>query len=320
MRILRVCPVFLVLGGLVIGACAGGEPESTAPILVGRMPVPPISRAPIPPDTTPPTSPADECTAEVENPCMRYRIPLDGNPSADIALRTKYTAAFGSACYMSDANPSTFNCFYRTWKKACADAVFIGEVSGNDVYTKGYTCEPVGNGDYTLQIGDDKANKLTVYFEGAPRQTPLIEVNNVPTAVSGPYRNLPEPQDIGPGVIFSEKQRESILQANRDARIGDAGIGEIHSDLAGFTWPCEENGKPTMCVEKDVLKEGPFTDADAAQVHHVVPKKDPRCCPWGTNSNSNAIVISRKLNTFFTNKDPPLDEVLLVNQIPPYLP
>jgi len=61
------------------------------------------------------------------DPCMRYRIPLVGNPSTDVALRAKYIAAFGSACYMSAAN--TFDCFYQDWKAACADAVKIGEVS-----------------------------------------------------------------------------------------------------------------------------------------------------------------------------------------------
>ena len=42
---------------------------------------------------------------------MRYHIPLVGNPSTDVALRSKYIAAFGTACYMSEFD--TFDCFYK---------------------------------------------------------------------------------------------------------------------------------------------------------------------------------------------------------------
>jgi hypothetical protein len=139
----------------------------------------------------------------------------------------------------------TFDCFYKDWKAACADAVKIGEVSGNAPYDKGYTCQPVGNGDYTLQVGPDVANKITINYQAAPRQTPLIDVKGVPTEVNGPYRNLTEPQKLAPGQNFycpsgqvdengnSLKQKEWILQVNRDAH-----GGEIHSDLAGFEYPC----------------------------------------------------------------------------------
>jgi hypothetical protein len=209
---------------------------------------------------------------------------------------------------------STFNCFYRFINKACEDAALIGEVSGNLAYTKGYKCQEVGNGDYWLQIGPDVANKLFIYLQEAPRQTPFIDINGTPTEVNGPYRNLTEPTDLAPGERFSEPQRALILDVNRKNN-----GGKIHSDLSGFEYPCNGPSKP-VCIEPDVLKEGLQYDPEAAEVHHVVPKKDPRCCPWGTNSNKNAVVISRNLNGFFTNNDPPVDEVLLVNKIPPYTP
>ncbi|MFT3767283.1 MAG: hypothetical protein QM820_17430 [Minicystis sp.] len=47
---------------------------------------------------------------------------------------------------------------------------------------------------------------------------------------------------------------------------------------------------------------------------------DKRCCPWGTNSYKNAAVISGKLNRFFTNDDPPVDEVTRLNSAPAYTP
>jgi hypothetical protein len=48
--------------------------------------------------------------------------------------------------------------------------------------------------------------------------------------------------------------------------------------------------------------------------------KDLRCCPWGTNSYKNAAVISRKLNGFFSNNNPPADEVKRLNDATAYTP
>ncbi len=262
---------------------------------------------------------------------MRYHIPLDGSPSTDVALRNKYIAAFGSACYMSEAN--TFDCFYEKWQDACADAVKIAEVYGAAPYDKGYTCQPVvGTEDYTLQVGPDVANQIPINYQAAPRQTPLVEVDGVPTEVNGPYRNLTEPKTLGSGELFDcdsgmvndqglgLRQRDWILQVNRKKH-----GGKIHSDLAGFTWPCtNEKCEPVICEEPLVLgdpAEKPLEYPDTeAQVHHVVPRKDQRRCAWGTNSNKNAAVISRALNRFFSNNDPPADEVRRLNSAGAYSP
>jgi hypothetical protein len=303
------------VGATMTGACGpSGSSESECPA----------------PDLTPPdTDTPAECPAPVEKPCMRYRIPLDGNPSMDVALRSKYIAAFGDACYMSEAN--TFDCFYKEWKDACADAVKIAEVYGAAPFDKGYTCQPVGNGDYTLQVGPDVANKITIYYQAAPRQTPLVEIDGVPTEVNGPYRNLTEPQKLGPGEDFYcpsgqvgadgnvLKQRAWILQVNQKKD------GAIHSDLAGFKYPCKtmnENCEEVIgeCKEPDVLKAGPRGDPEAAQVHHVLPRYDKRSCPWGTNSNKNAAVISRQLNRYLTNMVPPAEEVKKLNNATAYTP
>jgi hypothetical protein len=265
---------------------------------------------------------------------MRYHIPLDGNPSINVTLRNKYIAAFGSACYMSETN--SFGCFYKKWQDACADAVKIAEVYGAAPYDKGYMCQPVvGTEDYTLQVGPDVANKITINYQAAPRQTPLVEVDGVPTEVSGPYRDFTEPQKLKPGEDFycpsvkiGDKgkplnQREWILQVNRDnSKDEDGGPdGPIRSDLAGFTYPCKDKEcKPTTCVEPAFLQTESKNDPDAAQVHHVVPRKDKRLCPWGTNSNKNAAVISRKLNIYFTNNDPPADVVKRLNSASAYTP
>lgn len=293
-------------GAWMTGACGSSESGCPAPDLT-------------PPDTS------TECPAPMEEPCMRYRIPLLGNPHLDIALRDKYIGAFGTACYLSEAN--TFDCFYEKWQAACADAVKIGELAGNQPYDTGYTCQPVGNGDYTLQIGPDIALKITIQYQAAPRQTPLVEVDGIPTEVNGPYRALTEPKNLGIGEDFycssgqvgddgvPLKQREWILQVNQKKH------GELHSDLAGFAYPCEdEECKPTTCIEPLVLKATPKNDPEAAQVHHVVPRKDQRGCRWGTNSNKNAAVVSRKLNRYLTNSDPPAEEVKRLNQAAAYMP
>jgi hypothetical protein len=267
----------------------------------------------------------------MEDACMLYRIPLVGNPSTDVTLRSKYIAAFGSACYVSVAN--TFDCFYQEWEDACADAVKIGEVSGNAPYAEGYECQPVGNGDYTLQVGPDVANKILINYQAAPLQTSLIEIKGVPREVSGPYRNLVEVTPIKPDKDFycssgqvgddgmTLDQREWVLQVNRKAH-----KGEIHSDLAGFTWPCkDENCKPTTCTETLVLKNPADKktlryDPDRAEVHHVLPRRDLRSCPWGTNAYKNAAVISARLNQHLRNKVPPEKEVAQINKVPPYTP
>ena len=300
-------------GTITVAACAGDEQELPSPSLTGRKPEP-VGRVPLPPapPSAPPSDAAPECAAEVEKPCMRYLIPIVGNPETDLALRAAYIAAFGTACYMSEAN--TFDCYYKPIKKACADAVRIGEVSGNAAYDPGYVCQAVGNGDYTLQIGPDSANKLVIYLEDSPRQTPLIDINGVPTAVNGPYRNLPEPKQVGVGEPFGDKQRARLLQVNKGAH-----SGEIHSDLAGFEYPCDGPSKP-MCKEPLVLQVARQYDDDAAQVHHVIRRQDKRCCAWGTNSNLNAAVISRKLNIWLTNDNPTAGEVALINQISSYTP
>ncbi|MFT3768454.1 MAG: hypothetical protein QM820_23645 [Minicystis sp.] len=258
---------------------------------------------------------------------MRYHIPLAGNPSTDVALRNKYIAAFGSACYMSEV--STFDCFYKKWQAACADAVKVAEVYGAAPFDKGYTCQPDGNGNYTLQVGPDVANNIIINYQAAPRQTPLTEVDGVPVEVNGPYRNLTDPSGVGPGNKFRANsgvsdgdggfldQQEWVLQVNSKGHDD----GKIHSDLAGFKWPCKgADGGMTTCEEPDILPDPEAPVATSPQVHHVVPMSDKRCCPWGTNSYKNAAVISAKLNQFFTNDNPPADEVKRLNNAPPYTP
>lgn len=285
------------------------------------------SSCPTPAVESPVNEPAGDCSMAAPTPCMRYRIELMGNPSMDPALQAKYIAKFGSACYLSEAD--TFDCFFKTPEKACEMGVLVPDVVGASAYDKTHPeCKKADNGiDYWRQIGPNIANKMNVFYAEAKRETPLIDVNGVRTAVNGPYRDVPEPPVVKVGGDFrcpsgmfnaegkSITQRDWLVEVNKKAH-----GGEIHSDLAGFTYLCDDGcGNRTICTEPLVLNEtggGP----NAAQVHHEVRKTDQRSCVWGTNSNRNAVVISARLNKHLYNTYPTAAEVIQVNKVPPYTP
>ncbi|MBK9259807.1 MAG: hypothetical protein IPM54_08205 [Polyangiaceae bacterium] len=226
----------------------------------------------------------------------------------------------------------TFNCFYQEKElktKACNDAKQIADLFGAAPYDKSYECQPIpGSDDFRLQVGPDVAHEIFIRFANAPRQTPLVVVDGVPTEVNGPYRNLVDPAGVAPGNLFDAnsgipdgdggvlEQRDWVLAVNRKKN-----GGTIKSDLAGFKFPCDcKKGSPEICTEPDFL-EDPFDPVGTKpNVHHVVPRKDKRCCPWGTNSYKNAAVISQKLNKCLSNDDPPEDEVKILHKVPAYSP
>lgn len=284
--------------------------------------------------TAEPEPPAEEpttCGTATGEPCMRYRIELLGNPSMDPVLRAKYKARLGSACYVAATN-NTFNCYYEDPIKACKAVLLVPVAFGAaDYEDHPETCKAINATLWSLQTGPDPANLSYIYYENAPVETSLIDVDGgAPLAVNGPYRNLPQKTTIKAGGDFDCKtgipgpdggtleQREWILQINRAAN-----GGKIRSDLAGFTYPCK-TGCPELCTEPEFLNEPPtkvgMYDAKAARVHHVVRRKDLRRCDWGTNANGNAAVISEKLNRFLWYKYPAADEVNQINNVPPYTP
>ena len=309
----------VLLGALVLGFGAVG--------VMGACVAPVDSACPTPAVDPPVEEPAGDCSMPTVKRCKLYRIQLLGNPVDDPVLRANYIKNFGSACYMSEAG--TFDCFYKDPLKACADGVLVPDVYGAAEYDKTHpACLKVpGTEDYWRQVGPDPSIKIDITFTEAPRETPLIDVNGVPTAINGPYRDVPEPPIVKVGGDFkcasgmfdaeglSMTQREWILEVNRKAH-----NGVIHSDLAGFTYPCDDDcGKRTICTEPLVLK-GARYKPDEPQVHHEVRLKDQRDCPWGTNSNRNAVVISGRLNRHLSNSYPSATEVLRVNNVAPYTP
>lgn len=321
----RVFRVLVLPAALVFGACIGeigpaGSSTSGSSSSSGSA----CTATSLDPPTDEPVS----TCAEPVKPCPMYRIQLQGDPTNIAADRAKYKAAFGSACYVAAAN-NAFNCYFKDLETACKQGLRVPEVYGALPYSDKYDteCHEVGNGLFERQVGPDPANKMYVYFENAPVETSLIDVDaGAPLEVNGPYRNLPQLTTVKAGGDFdcstglpgpnggTLEQREWILQVNRNAN-----GGKIRSDLAGFTWHCEDKcGKPTICTEPEFLKAGPSNDPEAAQVHHVQRRKDLRRCDWGTNGNSNAAVISRKLNRFLWYKYPSKEEVEQINKVLPY--
>ena len=175
------------------------------------------------------------------------------------------------------------------------------------------------------------------------------------TDVEGPYRLIPdmytacgtvydETNGINKGMEYQQSQKETIRNINRAKPEHN---GQLVSDLAGFCYPKPPNVKkclkshqanPNLCEEpgldekdKPLVYQKPYNQQNAAEINHVLPKKDTRGCPCGKNSNKNAVLISRQLNRYFTNtprteiKDSCTNktELEIVNEIGmnnPYLP
>ena len=108
-----------------------------------------------------------------------------------------------------------------------------------------------------------------------------------PNGYPGPYGNLEDPPNVGPGKDFTPDQKRKIYDENR-RRNG----GKLLDDDTGL--PLEPPKKS---------RRGVKPPGNEAQVDHIIPKKpaNPNIPP-GTNSNKNAKVISRDRNRQKSNK------------------
>jgi hypothetical protein len=95
------------------------------------------------------------------------------------------------------------------------------------------------------------------------------------TPVEGKYSKLSEPKNVGEGKKFTQTQKQNILEANKDAN-----GGQLKSDLSG---------KSLDQPQKNV--KGQKANMNQAEVDHVTAKSK-----GGTNSNSNAQVLSKEEN------------------------
>jgi Pretoxin HINT domain len=133
----------------------------------------------------------------------------------------------------------------------------------------------------------------TVYnFEVAGFQTyfvsdvGLLVHNSCPTDPSRPYSNIPDPPNVGLGKDFTRAQKKKIYEENL-LKNG----GELRSDTTG-----------ELLVKPTKSQKGVTPPRNEAQLDHIDPKipSDPLATP-GSNSNSNARLISREENRIKSN-------------------
>jgi hypothetical protein len=129
-------------------------------------------------------------------------------------------------------------------------------------------CEEVVLGPYSDIIND--GFKMRAYYSFNP---PKYRIVTLP-----PLR----------GMEYNNTQRQKILMENI------ATHGSLQSDVNAYMIP----GVNDYCT--NLITSDPNDDC-AAQVHHIIPRKDSKGCDCGTNSNTNAVVISRKLNNEISN-------------------
>lgn len=106
---------------------------------------------------------------------------------------------------------------------------------------------------------------------------------------NGPYSNLTDSSSVGPGKNFTATQKKNIIEQNM-ANNG----GELRSDLDG-----------TLLVPASKSQKGVTPPPNEVQIDHIVAKNPAdSSAPAGTNSYSNAQVLSREQNRDKSNKPP----------------
>lgn len=213
--------------------------------------------------------------------CKRYNMTLDLSWS-DPAAQQKYMARFPDNCFVTWTN--NFACYFKTAQEACdAKVISHDQIAQFPKYEQPTTCS--FNGTYYELLDAEGTSKAQISLTQQPLQAS--------EAIAGPYSNLSDgTEPILPGRAIGCRASQ-VIAANQD-HFHD---GKVHSDLAGFLFPCPEGRG--FCIEPDDI-----TDKNPV-VHQIVPRTDPRGCGLGTNSFANVAVMSSKLAAALGNEMPP---------------
>ncbi|SDJ22521.1 protein of unknown function [Paraburkholderia steynii] len=114
-------------------------------------------------------------------------------------------------------------------------------------------------------------------------------------SVKGPYSHLPDNIKVEPGRDFQPGQKPKILAENANQH-----GGKLFSDEPLDPWYGKELEPPL----KGPQEPGKFARVpdNQAQVDHIIPKTGPNGEPLGSNSYSNAKVVSAEYNRGKSNK------------------
>jgi hypothetical protein len=305
-----------------------------------------------------------ELKASVKNPvCKRWKIDNagssgTGNPGVE---ETHYTSNYKTSCYRGGPNKPFF-CFFRQPEAACraygkVQGLMVGQTlcpTGNMAInsTEMFRCSfcsvnqvPACTSSGKYIPGEVCGGGTTVF--GYLDIVNDISVSFCDTVISGPYSNYDAThayQVCGTtqtqtyrGMVFTLDQKAQIRAINRAKNGLPSNSQLLKSDMAGYCYPktgkqpCNETSRGSgICREPEFVKAASGS-WDSNQIHHVLPRNDRRGCACGTNSMSNAVVISRSLNRHLSNADrkslttmcpgmSTANEVEFVNALPKYIP
>ncbi len=202
-----------------------------------------------------------------------------------------------------------------TAQKACENAVYYSSYKGTPV-----TANLFGDGTGAgCQLQGQSGNWTVLWLGDVPREA-MCERTPI-----GPYTNMGQ---FGiDGGSFSQVQRDNIRNTNWRT------FGDVRSDAGPARPPAIpgekrlDDGTPIDLLgmnstlfgwENDMII--PYIDAPtAANVDHIIPRKDKFGCDCGPSSYANALVISWTLNNKMTNNSQDSDRQAILDRwtLPP---
>ena len=181
------------------------------------------------------------------------------DPNGEIAITT--LILIGSAVLGTISAGYTA---YKEYKAGCS----TGRIIGDSICAGFASFSVVYSGGISLY----QCYQNYCYLQGL---TPVTDITFSTGTTTGPYANLTDPPNVGPGKDFSAAQKAQIIRQNR--RMNG---GVVRSDMSGV-----ELTRPQKSMK------GVTPSPLEWQIDHIIPKS-----AGGTNSYANAQVLSRLEN------------------------